>query len=260
MTEHVLRPFPGRAALKRADLADAKRRRPDVDLASYGQSRGLTAMGDGTVQELAAAMPGRPDRQFNVLHGPLAPGRDGVLFHHLYGWEVDVDGEARNATFYGYVWNPSLPKGWWKPGLEWVPYVGMLSTTKRRDDLEYAIGVPCTTVATAVPELAGIPSCVTEGRKGDTPLHSARATVLHAMGGRAFCRLRVADGILTVTVDGFIADDAELDRLRAGVAAAAAGIVSRPEALAAALTPPPADVKALFSFDLSARRRRRQAS
>ncbi len=258
-TEHALQPFPGRAALKPADRADAKRRAPDVDLSSYAAARGLSALGSGTAAAFAAAMPGRPDRQFNVLEGPLAPGRDGVLFHHLYGWPVDLHGEARNATFYSFVWNPSVPKGWWKPDLAWVPYLGDLSTTKRRDDIEYAVGVPCTTIATAVPEAAGVPSRVAERRDGDTPLHTARAGILSAFGGRPFCRVELTGGILSVTVDGFISGDTELDRLRAAVAGAASDLVAQADQLTASLAPPPADVKSLFSFDLGARRRKREA-
>ncbi len=256
-TEAVLKPFPGRAALKRGDLADAKRRRPESDLSAYAAARGLSAIGDASVPALATAMPNRPDRQFNVLHGPLAPGRDGVLFHHLYGWPVDVHGDARNATFYGSVWNPSIPKGWWKPDLGWVPYLGEFSTTKERDDIEYAVGVPCTTVAVALPEASGAPDRVAERSNGDTPLHAARSSVLQAFGGRPFCRVQLASGVLSVTVDGFIDDPAELDRLRTAVATAVAGLAAQAGTLAAALTPPPAEVKSLFSLDFGARRRRK---
>lgn len=256
-TEHVLKPFPGRAALKRADLADAKRRRPESDLSAYAAARGLTVLGEASVAALAAAMPNRPDRQFNVLHGPLAPGHDSVLFHHLYGWPVDLNGDARNATFYGSVWNPGVPKGWWKPDLAWVPYIGALSTTKERSDIEYAVGVPCTTVAVALPETAGTPRSVAE-HHGDTPLHAARSTVLQAFGGRPFCRVELAGGVLSVTVDGFISEPAELDQLRTSVATAAAGLAANAGTLAAALTPPPADVKALFTLDFGARRRRKR--
>ena len=99
--------LPGYGAFAPADFADAKRRRPDVDLSGYAARRGLDMLGSRNAAGFFAALPLDEQLQFNVLRGPLPGGDQGLLFHHVLPLPVEPDGSVVNAgALYGYVYNP----------------------------------------------------------------------------------------------------------------------------------------------------------
>src|SRR6478736_3052794 len=99
--------LPGYGAFARADVADARRRRPDADLSSYAASRRLDALGSRNAAGFFAALPLDEQLQFNVLRGPLPGGEQGIVFHHVLPLHVDPDGSVVGAGgLCGYVYNP----------------------------------------------------------------------------------------------------------------------------------------------------------
>lgn len=252
--------LPGYAALAREDVADARRRRPDVDLAGYAAARGLDALGSQNAAGYFAVLPLDEQLQFNVVRGTLPGGRDGVLFHWLRAWPVDGQGDAV-GTFYGKVWAPPLPKGWWKPSRHDIPFIGWMFNPDEVD-YEAAIGVPCTVAATLVPEASMLPDFTIDNRArpvwgGDRlklkerglpgfelipgSLPEAFVERLLAPGGvwrrlltgargAPLFELFVSNGTLALRRNGYVRDEAELDRMCEALTRAA-------EALAQAALP-----------------------
>src|SRR5947208_6805887 len=156
--------LPGYGAFARADVADARRRRPDVDLSGYAARRGLDMLGSRNAAGFFAALPLDEQLQFNVLRGPLPGGDQGLLFHHVLPLPVEPDGSVVNAgALYGYVYNP--PGG--KPRLRdffggLIPLadvaIDAVADLRRPaeagDPLGSCIGIPCTVAAVLVPEVA----------------------------------------------------------------------------------------------------------
>ena len=73
----------GYAAFAPADVADARRGTPTVDLAPYAAARGLEFLDRQSPAGFSAAVPSFPEYRFNVARGVLPGGRYGVLFHQL---------------------------------------------------------------------------------------------------------------------------------------------------------------------------------
>ncbi|HEX8647120.1 MAG TPA: hypothetical protein VF715_09460 [Thermoleophilaceae bacterium] len=150
------------------------------------------------------------------------------------------------------------------------PLIGMFTSgTERTDPREKAIGIPTTVAATQVPEAATVPDFRCGGRfyggnflPGRGPMQLEHLGVpemeLEATGGaepdpgflqramegpfgqvlrhysaRPYARVKVAHGRVSICVDGYTGDPAELDALGAAAVAAADGI-------AAAVGPGPA--------------------
>jgi len=140
--------LPGYGALAKADVADAKRRRPAGTLDEWAAARGLDALGSQNAAGYFAALPLDDQLQFNVVRGVLPGGRDGCLFHWLRAWPCGEDGEpSGGGRWFGTYWGPGVSRGWWK---KMIPLVGDLLSS----DVELAIGVPFTVAATLVPEAA----------------------------------------------------------------------------------------------------------
>lgn len=152
-----------------------------------------------------------------------------------------------------------------------VPFVGSLSSQSPTDPRPAAAGVPTTVGACLVPEAATLPAfeCVnfdesplmeamTRSTRIDLSAHGAPGTWIDARRGgwsgpdpafverlmatsfgdalracaqRAYARLKVDHGQLSVTVDGYLSDPGELDRLGEAVSAAATGLASACEPL-----------------------------
>ncbi|WP_205698296.1 hypothetical protein [Conexibacter sp. SYSU D00693] len=177
--------LPGYAALAREDVKDARRRRPDVDLAPYAAARGLDHLGSQNAAGYFAALPLDEQLQFNVLRGTLPGGRPGCLFHWVRAWPAP-NGESSGGTFYGWVWNPPLPKGWWKPDKSDLPYVGWLFNG-REVDYEEAVGIPHTVAATLVPEASLLgPGPISFDNKSKPWLVGGHREKLGARGLRGF--------------------------------------------------------------------------
>jgi hypothetical protein len=152
----------GYAALAREDVADAKRGHPDVDLSDYAAHHGLETLRNGTAAGFRAALPVFEEYRFNVLHGPLPGGCDGLLFHELM--EVAHRGSASiSGSLYGVF---ARTPGRWRfrdflPDRSDIPIIGeLLSVLENpREDTSppvpfgtESVWIPCTVAATHVPE------------------------------------------------------------------------------------------------------------
>ncbi|MDW5597445.1 hypothetical protein VSS74_24060 [Conexibacter stalactiti] len=263
--------LPGYAALAREDMADARRRRPDADLSGYAAARGLDALGSQNAAGYFAVLPLDAQLQFNVMRGVLPGGRDGCIYHWLRAWPVDGKGDAV-GTFYGKLWAPPLPKGWWKPSRHDIPYIGWMFNPTGEAEYESAIGVPCTVAATLLPEASLIPDFVIDNRarpllggnriklkergiSGFELVHDgapppdavierllAPGSVwrqLLASGGRnALYELYVSRGTVAIRRNGYVTDEGALDGMARSVCAAAEALR---EAVLAEADPRPFD-------------------
>src|SRR5215217_5761499 len=149
----------GYAAFAAADVADARRRRPAVDLRDYAATRGLEWLDRTSPAGFSAAVPGFEAYRYNVARGVLPGGRFGALFHQLL--EVPVTGSPNiSGTLYGSV--VKTGGRWWMPSLPDrtdIPFIGDF-LDPRNDDRppeafeSHTVWIPTTTVAVNVPEAA----------------------------------------------------------------------------------------------------------
>src|SRR5436190_6990381 len=143
--------YAGTAAFSRADVADAHRRHPEVDLAEYAAAGGLEVLGSTPAAGYLAAMPGYADTQFNVLRGALPGGEHGIVFHELLAWEAISDRPSGGATFWGVTWHPGklIRKPDKHTVLQSIPILGwLIARPPDPDSPEGAFGIPVTTAAT----------------------------------------------------------------------------------------------------------------
>ncbi len=82
----------GIAAFAAEDVEDAKRRRPDVDLSGYAAARGLDFRGSAVSSGFRATTAIWPQYVFNSMRGVLPGGEFGVLQHELEELEVGERG------------------------------------------------------------------------------------------------------------------------------------------------------------------------
>jgi hypothetical protein len=228
---------PNHAAYKAADVEDARRGHPAVDLAPYGRSRGLEPLGQAQVGHVAGLNPRWPDYVFNVLRGELVAGRFGTVQHELDEIALADDGEpTQGGSYFGR-------RSTARPGLRSL--IGLRKEPPNEPFAAQALWMPTTGIKVLVPEAALLPRLVVR-----TADHAAftepslvpgfrmvssrwvgddlRQAVGAAIGptlqglGTTFARLELAHGALGLRVDGFRADPADLDRLVAAVGAMAA--------------------------------------
>lgn len=260
--------LPGYGAFKGADRKDAKRRRPDVSLEGFARARGLDFLDTLGASGFAGVMPGDSRLQFNVMRGTLSDGREGALFHQLLA--VPYEGGDRGVP--GVVFSVYKPKLGKRDALSFLPVVGTALDLfmADKDKRPQAVGVPVTAAAALVPEVALVPrfACreddiiempwsgrVKLGDHGvpDWGLQETGAykpddafvarlmstsfgDALRALSGRAYARVEVAQAQVVVRVDGFLADEGELDWLWGVAELAARGLA---EAGAAESAPRP---------------------
>jgi hypothetical protein len=79
-------PFGGGAkfnscAFQFRDVRESRRGRPSSDLHDFARQRGVNHLGDRAPAAFAPYVPGVEGQQFNVLHGGLPGGADGILLH-----------------------------------------------------------------------------------------------------------------------------------------------------------------------------------
>lgn len=189
--------LPGYGAVTRADVKDARRRRPEGTLEAWAAARGLDHLGSRNAAGYFAVLPLDERLQFDVVRGVLPGGRDGCLFRWLRPWPVGMDGEPSSGQFVEHVWNPGRGSGHWK---RLIPVIGDLLSS----DVEQAIGVPCTVAAVNVPEAAmldrlpqGIGAPAPSGGADRPPLWEARLSY----------------GTVAVVRNGWPADARDLDAL-----------------------------------------------
>ena len=253
------RRYAGSAAFCRADMADAKRRHPEVDLGEYAAARGLEALGSGSAAGYFGAMPGQDDLQFNVLRGVLPGGEHGIVFHELLAWGAIGDRPQGNGTFWGV--NYQSGKLFRKPDrftvLGAIPILGdLIQRPADADAPEDAFGIPVTTAATLVPEATGAGDWSIDNRSkplvapGRTKLKEHGLPGWDLMGGdelqpgfverliagpalrsvlergreRPFFQVRTRRGALVVRCNGWLREPAPLDELAGDLSAVAAEV------------------------------------
>ncbi len=239
---------PSTAAYTRADVEDARRGYPAVDLTDYGRARGLEPMGQILIGHVAGLNPLWTDYVFNVLRGELAPGRFGTVQHELDEIGLGDDGD------------PTQPGEYHKRRSVIRPGLGSLIGWHRDPPNEpfaaQAMWLPTTGIKVLVPEAALLPRIVatsaTYSVLSDRSLKpwapsyriassrwvndTVREAVAAAIGpqlqalGTTYARLELAHGALGLVVDGYRHDPADLDRLVAAVVAMAGQLaeVARP--------------------------------
>jgi hypothetical protein len=236
MAAHASPPrLPGYGAFAREDVADARRRRPDVDLSGYAAARGLDMLGSRNAAGFFAALPLDEQLQFNVLRGPLPGGEQGILFHHVLPLPVSADGSVSGAGgLCGYVYNPRGGRLRLRDVLAnvipWADLALDAASELRRpldepgDPLGSCIGIPCTVAAVLVPEVA-LEAFTIDGsskvRSREAPdprllarfLSDATREALDHLASRAYAKLEIRYGTLVVRVNGYLRDEAELDGL-----------------------------------------------
>ncbi|MBI4885452.1 MAG: hypothetical protein HY826_15510, partial [Actinobacteria bacterium] len=239
--------MPNHAAYTAADVEDAQRGHPSVDLAPYANSRGLEPMGQVLVGHFGGLNPLWPDYVFNVLRGELVAGRLGTLQHELDEVDLGDDGEPRQSgTYFGRRSNA-------QPGLRSL--IGLRKEAPNEPFAAQAMWLPTTSVKLLVPEAAVFPRLLLKTKEhmawSDKALATApsfamatsdwisaelRQAVAAAVGptlqglGATFARVELAHGALGLRVDGYRRDPADLDHLVAATAAMADALaeVARP--------------------------------
>jgi hypothetical protein len=228
--------MPSHAAYTADDVDDARRGHPAVDLASYANARGLEPLGSALVGHFGGLNPLWPEYVFNVLRGELVPGRFGTVQHELDEVELRDDGDPRQGgTYYGRRSNA-------KPGLRNL--IGLKKEPPNEPFAAQAMWLPATGVKLLVPEAAVLPRLMLKTKEhmpwSERSLEpwapsfgmaanqwvsaELRDAVARAVGpvledlGTAFARLELKNGALGLRVDGYRADDTDLDRLIAATA------------------------------------------
>lgn len=266
------------AAFAPQDVEDARRGEPAFSLAEYAAPRGLELRGSVRLGHLLAVAPARVEYSFNTCVGAVAPGRYGYVAHELqlvsFRQGENSPTMLMGGEFHGKrMRDPS-------PLLLMVPVVGALGLDELNTPAfpRGEAAVPTTVVALQVPEAAVLPQLaignaermpgrfpllVAEGLPGyrfrpaelDPALRAAICSdrVVAALNEIAgpYVRLELVHGQLSLTVNGFLYEDAAIDRVVVAAAAIADGLsgAQRPDLTAAKLrdglpgaaaeTPPP---------------------
>ena len=198
----------GWAAWDLRDVADARRRRPSLDLTAWAAARGFDSHGSANAGGWSGVLPGEPELQANVVRGTTPGGWDCCLWH--WRQPVPVVDAPRGPTLIGGPQHDLTLRS---------PLDGLPRTGGRR-----YVGVPVTAAAVAVPEAAllapftlGAPD---PGAGGDQPVPRLRArleagplgAVLRAGSRFALLELSWGGGVLIVRRNGY-ADEAGMDEL-----------------------------------------------
>ncbi len=145
----IARTMVGSAAWDVRDVPDARRRRPDVDLSAWAAARGLGFHGSANASGWAAALPGEPELQFNVVRGTSPGGNDVCLWHCRHALPV--------------VWGPGGPT----LDDEALHDLRLHPPPQRHEGASTGhVGLPCTTAGVAVPQAALLPPFTVTLRDG----------------------------------------------------------------------------------------------
>lgn len=200
----IARTMVGSAAWDVRDVADARRRRPAVDLSGWAAGRGLDFHGSANTSGWSAVLPGEPELQFNVVRGTSAGGRDVCLWHCRH--PVPVAWQAGGPALGGedhHDLRLQVP----------LPRAG--------DAAPGHVGLPCTTAGAAVPEAALTPAFgvtlrrgVPEGGPGPAAalVDGALGELLRRGARHAVFELSYRFGVLLLRRNGY-ADEAGMDEL-----------------------------------------------
>lgn len=240
----------GYAAFDRADIEDARRRRPPAALDGYAAERGLEFRDRALLAGFRSASPPFPEQQFNLMRGMLPGGRFGVLFHELlktHGPGVSMPGVFHSVS-------TSSTEGFWRsmiPDRTDIPFLGAFLDAKEDTSPGFAFEgqgawSPVTTVGVPVPETVSridrlvltvahrTPAFDTSAsrhldalgapgwRAAATPeiepdrlrelLSAPTRAALASLSGLPFAQVRIDHGMVTVRRNGYLMEPAELDR------------------------------------------------
>jgi hypothetical protein len=226
----------GVAAFTQEDVEDARRRRPNVDLSGYAASRGLEYVGSGIANGFRATTAAWPEYIFNSMRGVLAGGEFGLVQHELQEFPVEETGrfEGISGSFFGvsYTRKSSLLSflGIWERGRKNEPFPGS------------AVYVPITKAVVRLPEAALTPrmrvlrddrlpaSTTVKLEEYGLPGYLLAWTelwpddVIRALFGGAvgavlaeveypYVELQIAEATVALACNGYLRDEAALDRL-----------------------------------------------
>ena len=140
----------GVAAFTRADVDDAKRRRPGVDLSGYAASRNLEYNGSRISNGFRAATAAWPDYIFNSMRGVLPGNEFGLVQHELQEYKVtDTGFEGIGGPFHGVSYTRKKP---------FLSFLGILERGSKNEPFPgSAVYVPVTKAVVRVPEAALVP-------------------------------------------------------------------------------------------------------
>lgn len=237
----------GTSAFARADIDDARRRRPATELHDYARERGLEFHGQAQLAGFRMALPAFPEEMHNAMRGVLPGGRFGVLLHQVV--QTHANGVTGiQGTFHGV--RTSDPEPFWRafiPNRTDIPFIGGFlnpptDKAPRRAFDTAGAWAPATTVAIPVPEtgvalpgVAFLQTARTAARGGDIRdigVPGWRAHALAPLDDAALARLadgpatevlhqldvpwaevRADHAMLTVRRNGYVTDPAQLDDL-----------------------------------------------
>ena len=230
------RPSFNHAALDRADVEDARRGYPAVSLQPFATSNGLGYTNNELHNGFLSNLPKFPDYVFNVCHGAFPGGRLGLLQHELLELETDQDGIRGGGTFY----NVRVVSRYSAKEL-----LGVTGDPVQAPFVGNSVWLPITSVHLRTPELSQLPMFtiregglalfgggnldqyglpgfrLDRGPKDDAAALSAIcAAVAPALSTRrdTYVRLQVGYGVLSLTVNGYRADEQDLQHLAAAAA------------------------------------------
>lgn len=221
------------AALDRADIEDAKRGYPAVSLQPFAAAAGLGYTNNELHGGFLSNLPKFPDYVFNVCRGAFPGGRLGLLQHELLELETDQDGIRGGGTYFSVrvVTRYSTKEllGVTGDPIE-APFVGnsaWLPTTSvhlRTPELNQLPVFTIREVGFAVLarnklDQYGLPGFRLDRGPKENPalLQAIAAACAPSLSTRrdSYFRLQVRYGVLSLTVNGYRADDADLHHLTA---------------------------------------------
>lgn len=228
------RPSFNHAALAAADVDDARRGYPAVSLQGFAAANGLGYTTNQLHQSFLPNLPKWPDYVFNVCHGAFPGGRLGQLSHELLELEIDQRGIRGGGTFHHvrttYRNSASGMLGLGDGPTADAPFTGN------------AAWLPITSIHLRTPELHQLPMLTIRnadalelfggGKLDEYGLPGLRLergptkdpVALRMLGAACsalttrrdpYLRLRVRYGVLTLTVNGYRADEQDLHHLAA---------------------------------------------
>lgn len=233
------------AAFARDDIDDARRGHPDVDLRPYAEAHALDHLGQAQLGEFVGFHKPWNEHTFNVMRGEVVPGAFGTLSHELFQVDLGNDGKPMR---YG-AWHGIRLKAK-SGGLRTLVFLER--KVKNEPFGAHAMWLPTTVVRVLVPHAVLLPPLVIASkeylplsdpklkpaapdfridrmRAVDDDLKDRIATVLGPVLQSLphhFVELRKHQGAMELTVNGYVADPARLDRLREAAAAIACGLAT----------------------------------
>ena len=234
------------AALDRADIEDAQRGHPAVSLQQFAAANGLGYTNNELHPAFLSNLPKWPDYVFNVCHGTFPGGRLGLLQHELLELETDDGGIRGGGTFHSVrVVTRHSAKAVFGLGTDepaQAPFTGN------------SAWLPITSIHLRTPELNQLPTFAIRDLGGgalfgggtldqyglpgfrldrgpkDNPaaMSAIGAACAPALSTRrdAYVRLQVRYGVLSLTVNGYRADEPDLHHLAATAAHLADSLVA----------------------------------